>query len=364
MKLRSLVVLLALLAVGACAVEPAPTGGPGELNLGPPRVVIDEASGLLALPVGVEIDTDGNIYVLDRQDLRVVVVNGSGKLVHAFGGPGQGPGEFTRPQFFGITDDDIRVLDVIRRNVQQFSFDGVPSGTYSVDSTGTTFAIAAAFAADGRVAYSTIAGEDGLVVLLGPEGGEPELFGELVAEGTQLSGTFITEEVHQGLIPDFMRNHALPMFTPGGELWLFLQTEAELRRYSAEGAVLHAVTLDVPESDAIRAEFFDWYAEWDEGVLRHLQLVVDGFATDDRVWLLWLTPPGDDGLITVHNGTGAILWRLVFPTPSIAPSENSDSLPYVSRRFFAVDETRRLVYVADTDTSSLRAFDIPLKVFE
>ncbi len=352
---------LIALATTACNPEAVPTG-PHELTLGAPRVVVSEGSSLLARPAGVEVDAMGLVYVLDRQDRRVIVVTGDGELVRTIGREGEGPGEFSRPQFFGITGDEIRVLDSRRVTVQVFGLDGTYSDGYLTD-VASTLVIAASFGADGTLVYSglDVPRKGGLVAIIDPAGGEPTLFGNLIAEDTW-GADFITE-IHERRIPEFMRNNPLPMLDPGGDVWLFLETEGTLRRYSPDGALLHSVDFDLPEMEAIRAEYFDWYVRYDAGVLRFFSYVVDGFADTDRVWLLWSTPAGSRGLITVHDDTGTILWRLVFTLPPVAAGPASSTTPYVARRYFAVDPARHTIYLADTDTSSLVAFEIPAEVF-
>ena len=360
---RALTVVSMAIAGTACASEPSATG-PSELHLGVPIIVIAEESALLAVPAGVEVDADGLVYILDRQDQRVIVVNGDGELVRTIGREGEGPGEFSRPRFFGLTDRDIRVFDFRRLTVQVFGRDGSYSTVYSTGPAGVA-TTGVSFGSDGAMAYSglEVPRNGGLVARIGPAGGERTLFGDLIAEDTAGSN-FITEEIHKGKVPEFMRNNTLPMFAPDGDLWVFLQTEAMLRRYAPDGKLVLSVELHVPEMEAIRAEYFDWYAEFDQGVLRYFSYVVDGFAGDDRVWLLWSTPAGKNGLITIHDETGAMLWRLSCALPLAAAASSDPSTPYVSRRYLAVDPARRVAYLADTDTSSLRALGIPAEVFQ
>lgn len=63
------------LAAPSCASDPdgTPTGLP-ELELSEPRVVVGEGDALLAAPIDIAIDDQGTVYVLDRQDVRIVAV--------------------------------------------------------------------------------------------------------------------------------------------------------------------------------------------------------------------------------------------------------------------------------------------------
>jgi hypothetical protein len=351
-----------LLAVGCGPAAEDPPADVSELMLGSPRVVVGEDEAMLAVPVDMAIDDEGTVYVLDRQDARIVVAAPDGATT-TLGQRGQGPGEFGDPYFLGVTTDGLRVYDRTRQSVQVLGLDGTPDHAYTVEQAGLFFVTGASFSRDGTMAYAgTQLGDDrGLALLVGPEGGEPTIVGELISDA-EVVARFTTEYVHQGRIPEFMHNHVLPMLAPSGELWLFLQTDSGLRRYSPEGSLLRSADFDVPESGAIRAEYFAWYEDWGDGVLRYLEYVVDGFATEDRVWLLWNTPPGDEGLITVHDDTGEILRRLRYTLPAGPPPEVDPDVPYVSRRYMAIDFARRIAYLADTDTSSLYALDVPAEI--
>jgi hypothetical protein len=52
-----------------------------------------------------QFDAAGNLYVLDRQSFRVVVVSPQGRLVRQFGRQGEGPGELRSPMGFAVLRD-------------------------------------------------------------------------------------------------------------------------------------------------------------------------------------------------------------------------------------------------------------------
>ena len=63
-----------------------------------------------------EIDSDGNILVLDRGDIRIKKYDKNGKFMHSIGRQGQGPGEFERPSTLYLdSDDNIYVVDSGRK---------------------------------------------------------------------------------------------------------------------------------------------------------------------------------------------------------------------------------------------------------
>lgn len=72
-------------------------------------------------------DGDGNLYVLDRGNHRVVVFDRSGAFVREFGRRGQGPGEFQNPFSLTTTSSgDVVVNDIGNRALVFLS----PSGAY------------------------------------------------------------------------------------------------------------------------------------------------------------------------------------------------------------------------------------------
>ncbi len=57
----------------------------------------------------IEVDNDGNMYVLDSEFSQVRVYSPEGTFLHAVGGPGEGPGEFTSPRYLDL-DPSGRIL--------------------------------------------------------------------------------------------------------------------------------------------------------------------------------------------------------------------------------------------------------------
>jgi hypothetical protein len=72
----------------------------------------------------LDLDEDGNLYVLDRKKFTVFKYDKSGKLVKIFGGHGQGPGEFINPGTVNARKDTIFVTDFQGFKVQKFNIDG------------------------------------------------------------------------------------------------------------------------------------------------------------------------------------------------------------------------------------------------
>lgn len=109
--------------------DPAPPGGlkttlstTEDLVLG---VKGSSEEAMLAMPVAVDADDFGNIYVLDRKAAQIKVFDPQGQFIRALGRHGQGPGEFQSPVYFQITPQkNIMVTDPALRRVSLLGLDG------------------------------------------------------------------------------------------------------------------------------------------------------------------------------------------------------------------------------------------------
>jgi hypothetical protein len=61
---------------------------------------------------GVDVDDDGNIYVLEGLDRQIRVYTPGGELLRRIGGPGDGPGEFGSIPRFGVIGDTVWTNDL------------------------------------------------------------------------------------------------------------------------------------------------------------------------------------------------------------------------------------------------------------
>lgn len=74
---------------------------------------------------GVAFDAEGNLYLLDADNFRVVKVDGQGRLVAEMGKKGGGPGEFGMPMGFAVTPlGEVRVFDFGNQGFVLFDPDG------------------------------------------------------------------------------------------------------------------------------------------------------------------------------------------------------------------------------------------------
>src|SRR5690349_16466646 len=57
-------------------------------------------------PTGIATSSNGNIYVLDRDNARIAVFNSSGTFLFSWGEPGGGIGQFNSPVSIAIDGND------------------------------------------------------------------------------------------------------------------------------------------------------------------------------------------------------------------------------------------------------------------
>jgi len=82
----------------------------------------------------VEVDQEGNIYVLDGLAACVRAFRPDGTYLRTIGGPGEGPGEFRRPNGLVIASDGhIWVSDTQNNRFTAFDLDGALAGTQPRD---------------------------------------------------------------------------------------------------------------------------------------------------------------------------------------------------------------------------------------
>jgi len=73
----------------------------------------------------IQVDTDGNIYVLDSGNHRLQVFNKNGNYLRTIGKKGQGPGEFDTPSFMSLNEETGNILLTDRSmTVQIFDKEG------------------------------------------------------------------------------------------------------------------------------------------------------------------------------------------------------------------------------------------------
>jgi sugar lactone lactonase YvrE len=81
--------------------------------------------GDFAKPVGVAVDSEGNLFVADTLNNRIEMFDADGQFISTFGKNGDGPGYFARPKGIAIdADNHIWVTDGMQDRVQVFNQEG------------------------------------------------------------------------------------------------------------------------------------------------------------------------------------------------------------------------------------------------
>jgi hypothetical protein len=89
---------------------------------------------------GVAFDSQGNLYILDTDNFRVVKVDSRGGLLSEMGGEGGGPGEFGMPLSFSVTPSgEVRVFDMGQQGFTTFNPDGSFKNTVKMAGGGLFF---------------------------------------------------------------------------------------------------------------------------------------------------------------------------------------------------------------------------------
>jgi hypothetical protein len=81
--------------------------------------------------VGIDVDADGRMYVMDQQAHEVRVFDADGRFVTRMGKPGSGPGELSMaagPVF--VTGDGVAVPDLMNQRITHYDAEGTPSGSH------------------------------------------------------------------------------------------------------------------------------------------------------------------------------------------------------------------------------------------
>ena len=83
------------------------------------------ADGQFNYPMGIAVDSSGNVYVVDRYNDRIQKFNSSGTFLAKLGGSGSGDGQFLDP--FDVAVDSsgfVYATDISADRVQKFNSDG------------------------------------------------------------------------------------------------------------------------------------------------------------------------------------------------------------------------------------------------
>jgi hypothetical protein len=118
-----------------------------ELSLGGPEA---EGDGILVRPIECQLDSQGNIYIMDWREVAIKAFNPDGNYLRTVSKKGQGPGEFDIPAYFRIVNDHIYLLDSRQRKFSLLTLKGEYLKGFKIEG----FPSALDVAPDGNVYYS------------------------------------------------------------------------------------------------------------------------------------------------------------------------------------------------------------------
>jgi hypothetical protein len=103
----------------------AKKGAPTQLILRPDLLIGQESGDeryVFSQLRSVQVDDQGNIYVLDWKDIKIKVFDGQGKHLRTFGKQGQGPGEIQMPtRMFLTRTGKLAILDSGNKRIAFYS---------------------------------------------------------------------------------------------------------------------------------------------------------------------------------------------------------------------------------------------------
>jgi tripartite motif-containing protein 71 len=103
---------------------PAKDGPQGPITALIPAGIIGEAvlgSSFLSHPTGIALDSEGNLFIADTGNDRVVKCAGDGRFIRETGGYGWEEGQFNRPSYVACDHGlNVYVSDAQNRRVQRF----------------------------------------------------------------------------------------------------------------------------------------------------------------------------------------------------------------------------------------------------
>ena len=87
-------------------------------------------------PIGIDIDSSGNIYIADTNNNRIVKIDPVGNVIATWGGLGTENGKFNSPIGIAIDDGIVYVADTGNNRIQKFSLNGVFISSVGTEGNG------------------------------------------------------------------------------------------------------------------------------------------------------------------------------------------------------------------------------------
>ena len=206
----------------------------------------------------MDVDSDGNIYILDRKEKKVKIFDSAGKFVKKFGEEGQGPGEMYVPVSIQLThNDEVVIGDAGNQRLAFFSLEGEFLREMS------TAAKATALALPMIDSQGNIIGQE-----LVPVPDESKLFREVRKYDSELNTLFTIASIDntnliQGKINPFQ---VVISYQLGKENSIYISNpdEYEIKVFNSEGKPVKRILKDyesVGVTEKEKEEFFERVGE-------------------------------------------------------------------------------------------------------
>ncbi|MFC1564618.1 6-bladed beta-propeller [candidate division KSB1 bacterium] len=231
----------------------------------------EDENYLLYYPIDITRDNEGFLYILDKDGRNIKKYTADGEYVAAFGGEGQGPGEFEMPYFIEVANNgDIWISDASGR-MQVLSPEGKYKREIRLKPGSTSFALFE----NGNILNSNLSfdmQEDFTIVkILNKDGELINEFGEPVR--------------YNDIVNNFSGNNNKFFVDSRENVIIVYSYREDIEKYSAEGELIFRIIRDLNYNLEIK-EVTD-----DRGRTRTRFTSISrnaGVDHKDRIWdLIW-----------------------------------------------------------------------------
>jgi hypothetical protein len=306
----ALVAIAGLVATACQGQAPTRTLGTGTTFV---DTVISAESGLLNKPADITVTPDGGLLILDYGKPSIVEITDAGGIGREWGHAGSGPGELLIPLGLASRGDTLFTTNVGNARFEIYLRSGEvlpsrpapaearyarlamnPDGGYILPTNGQSGSLAGGFNRDGSLAFSV---------------GQP-----VVPPSPQFDlGGFRQAALH-GEVPDYYRNGALVALAEDSTLWLAMNTEGTIARYSVTGQLLGQTTIDDSLFPAIRSRYIQRNKDDSTGRRVYpLYYFADLQVESGRLWILLNAPPDTPAVVLRLGSTGEVERRFRLP---------------------------------------------------